>query len=223
MGRSLGQLDEPNGIAVDRNGDIYVAEVGNQRVQKLSAEGRFIAQWKGPDAGFYGPRDICVSADNFIYVVDQGRARIVKFNPTGGVVAIWGSQGQGDGQFNEPTAVSVDANNARVYVADPRNRRIQVFDTSGKFITKWTVNEWQVTGWAFQDLLVDQENARLYVTSPTTDEILVFDLDGTRIGQLKPKPPDKLEGASALALWKGKLYVLCTFADRVTTIDLETK
>lgn len=223
MGRSLGQLDEPNGVAVDNKGDIYVAEVGNQRVQKLSADGRFIAQWRGPDPGFYGPRDVSVSPDNFIYVVDQGRARIVKFNPAGGVVAIWGSAGQGDGQFNEPTAVSVDSNNNRVYVADPRNRRIQVFDTSGKFIDKWTVNEWQATGWAFHDLLVHPERERLYVTSPTTDEVLVFDLAGKRIGQLKPKPPDQLEGASSLALANGKLYVLCTFSDRVRVIDLPAK
>ncbi|MEN3368779.1 MAG: hypothetical protein V7609_922 [Verrucomicrobiota bacterium] len=219
-GRFQGQLDEPNGIAVAGTGEIYVADAGNHRIQKFSVDGHALAHWKGPDAGFYGPRDVWVSSDNFIYVVDQGRARIVKFNSSGGVVAIWGSQGQGDGQFNEPTAVSVDVKNERVYVADPRNQRIQVFDTSGKFIAKWTVNEWQTTGWAFQDLLVDPQTARLYVTSPTTDEILVFDLTGNRTGQLKPKPPNQLEGASALALWNGKLYVLCTFSDRVRVIDV---
>jgi hypothetical protein len=53
--------------------------------------------------------------------------------------------------------------------------------------------------------------------------VLVFDLAGKRIGQLKPKPPDQLEGASALALWNGKLYVLCTFSDRVRVIDLPAK
>ena len=174
-----------------------------------------------PPPGFYGPRDLWVTADNSVYVVDQGHARIVKFNPKGVSVATWGTQGAGDGQFVEPAAVAVSEKNQRVYVADPRNKRIQVFDTDGKFITKWPVPEWQATSWLFHDLLIDQNADRLYAASPTTDEVLIFDLEGKKIGALKAKSPEKLEGASALALSHGKLYVLCTFADRVRLIDLQ--
>lgn len=222
LGGGDGEFREPNGIAVDKDGKIYVADVSNQRVQILKPDGTFIAKWKGPTPGFYGPRDISIGPDDAIYVVDQGRERIVKFNPDGEVLAMWGSAGKGDGQFSNPTAVAVDEKN-RVYVADPRNKRIQVFDANGKFIAKWPVEEWQPTGWAFQDLVIDSKAERLYASSLTTDEVLVFDLAGTKIGALKPKPPDKLEGASALALRDGKLYVLCTFADRVKQISLETK
>ena len=52
------------------------------------------------------------------------------------------------------------------------------------------------------------------------DIILVFDLNGTRIGTLTPKPPDKLEGPSALALSNRKLYVLNMAGNRVSVIDL---
>jgi DNA-binding beta-propeller fold protein YncE len=223
VGRNMGELQEPNGIAVDKDGSIYVTEVGNHRVQKLTAEGRPILQWKGPEPGFYGPRDVCVTANNFIYVVDQGRSRVVKYDVNGIVLAIWGSQGTADGQFNEPTSVGVDEKTEKVFVADPRNQRIQVFDSTGKFLSKWTVNEWQATGWAFQHLVIDSKNERLYATSPTTDEVLVFDLEGNRIASVKPKPPDKLEGASGLALFDGKLYVLCTLSNRVISIVLPPK
>jgi DNA-binding beta-propeller fold protein YncE len=223
MGGDEGELKEANGIAVDKSGNIYVADVTNQRVQKLKPDGTFIAQWKGPAPGFYGPRDISIGPDDSIYVVDQGRERIVKFNPDGEVLAVWGSGGKGDGQFANPTAVAIDAKNNRVYVADPRNKRIQVFDANGKFVAKWPVEEWQQNAWAFQDLIIDSKAERLYASSLTTEEVLVFDLAGTKIGVLKPKPPDKLEGASALALRDGKLYVLCTFSNRVRQIDLETK
>jgi len=50
--------------------------------------------------------------------------------------------------------------------------------------------------------------------------ILVFDLNGAKIGSLTPKPPDKLEGPSALALFGRKLYVLNMAGNRVSVIDL---
>jgi len=219
-GRSPGEFQQPNGMAVDSKGNIYIADVENHRVQKASGDGRFLAQWKGPAPGFYGPRDVWVTPDDVVYVVDQGRARIVKLDANGNVLTFWGSQGEGDTQFDEPTAVTVDPKRQRVYVADPHHRRIQVFDTNGKFLSKWKVDEWQPTGWSFQDLWFDDKSDRLYAISPTTDEILVFDPDGKKLMALQPKPPYKLEGPSALTLLNRKLYVLNAFSDRVTTIDL---
>jgi len=52
--------------------------------------------------------------------------------------------------------------------------------------------------------------------------VLIFDLNGTTIGTLIPKPPDKLEGPSALALVNRKLYVLNMGGNRVSIIDLQT-
>jgi sugar lactone lactonase YvrE len=222
-GYNPGELKDPNGVAVDSNGNVYVADVGNHRVQKLAPDGRFIAQWRGPAPGFYGPRDIWITPDDVVYVVDQGRSRIVKLDANGAVLASWGTQGVSDGQFDEPTAVAVDDKRDRVYVADPRNRRIQIFDTTGKFVTKWPIKDWQPGGWSFQDLAIDPEAQRLYLTSPATDEVLVYDLEGKKLQALKPEPPNTLEGASAIALFQGKLYVLCAFADRVRLLELRGK
>jgi DNA-binding beta-propeller fold protein YncE len=218
-GKGHGQLGEPNGIAVDRAGNIYVAEASNHRVQKLASDGTFIAEWKGPDTGFYGPRRIAVGPDDSIYVVDQGRTRIVKFSPDGQVLATWGSAGSGDGQFRDHTSVAVDPATNKVYVADPRNKRIQIFDASGKFLAKWSVPEWgQPVG--FEDLVIDSQAGRLYASSAHLNGVFIFDLNGTRLGSLMPKPPDKLEGPSALALTDRKLYVLNMGGNRVSEIDL---
>jgi sugar lactone lactonase YvrE len=219
-GSGHGQLGEPNGIAIDRVGNIYVAEVAsNHRVQKLAPDGTFIAEWKGPDAGFYGPRRIAIGPDDSIYVVDQGRTRIAKFSPDGQVVATWGSGGSGDGQFRDHTSVAVDSTSGKVYVADPHNKRIQVFDSNGKFLTKWLIPEWGRPA-GFEDLAVDSKTGRLYASSANMDTVLIFDLNGTRIGSLRPRPPDKLEGPSALALTGRKLYVLNMAGNRVSLIDL---
>jgi DNA-binding beta-propeller fold protein YncE len=221
MGQGPGEFREPCGIAIDSGGNIYVADTSNRRVQKFKPNGTFIAEWKGPADGF-GPREICMGADNAVYVVDEGNARIIKFDTDGNVLAVWGTRGEGDGQFNQPTSVAVDANSHRAYVADPLNRRIEVFHTNGQFVTTWPVQQWRPVqnAWYMQHLQVDSKSGRLYATSTQTDEVLVFNLNGAQIGSLRPKPPDKLEGASALAVANRKLYVVCTFANRVVEIDL---
>ena len=115
--------------------------------------------------------------------------------------------------------MAVDPATNKVYVADPRNKRVQVFDSNGKFLTKWVIPEWgQPVG--FEDLAIDSKAGRLYASSAHMDTVLVFDLNGTRSGSLTPKPPDKLEGPSALALAHRKLYVLNMYGNRLSAIDL---
>ncbi len=213
----IGEFEEPNGIAIDHAGNIYIAEIGSKHcVQKLGPDGTFIAKWA---PGLYGPRKIAIGPDDSIYVVDSGRNRIVKFSPDGQVLASWGSEGSGDGQFRGLSSVAVDSINSKVYVADPLNSRIQLFDSNGKFLTKWIVTEWgQPHG--FEDLAVDSKIDRLYASSANLNMILMFDLNGTRIGSLTPKPPDKLDGASALALLNRRLYILNMAGNRVSVIDL---
>ncbi len=218
-GSGQGQFAQPNGIAIDRVGNIYVADAGNHRVLTLKPDGTFIAEWKGPELGFYGPRRVAIGPDDSIYVVDQGRTRIAKFSPSGRVLAVWGAQGGGDGQFNDPTSVAVDPTTNKVYVADPINKRIQVFDSNGKFLTKWIVPEWGPPH-GFEDLAIDSKTGRLYGSSASMKTVLTFDLNGNRVGSLTPKPPDKLEGPSALALADRKLYVLNMGGNRVSVIDL---
>jgi DNA-binding beta-propeller fold protein YncE len=107
-----------------------------------------------------------------------------------------------------------------VYVADPINSRIQVFDSNGKFLTRWLIPEWGRTH-GYEDVAIDPDAGRLYASSAHINTILVFDLQGNRIGNLIPRPPDKLDGPSALALAKDKLFVLNTASARVSVIDLQ--
>jgi DNA-binding beta-propeller fold protein YncE len=81
------------------------------------------------------------------------------------------------------------------------------------------ISEWGRPA-GFEDIAIDSKMGRLYASSANMDAVLIFDLNGTRIGTLTPKPPDKLEGPSALALANRKLYVLNIYGNRVSAIDL---
>ena len=73
----------------------------------------------------------------------------------------------------------------------------------------------------FEDLAIDSQTRRLYASSAHMNAVFVFDWNGTKIGSWTPKPPDKLEGPSALAVFDRKLYVLNMTGNRVSVIDFQ--
>jgi len=109
-----------------------------------------------------------------------------------------------------------------VYVADLLNSHTQVFDSNGKFLSKWSVPEWREP-LGFEDLAIDPDRGRLYASSAHLSTILVFDLQGNRLGTVTPTPPEKLKAPSALALVKDKLLVLDADSARVFLIPLQNR
>ena len=87
-----------------------------------------------PGSSFNRPADVAWDAAGNIYVADGlgTNNRVAKFDKEGRFIAHWGSTGTGPGQFDGVKAIAVDAQ-GYVYVADARNRRIQVFDATGAY------------------------------------------------------------------------------------------
>jgi tripartite motif-containing protein 71 len=144
FGSGPGQFINPIGIAVDHQGDIYVAEEANPRVQKLSPLGQPIAQWGSLGSGpgqFNMPYDLALDASGNVYVTEPnpfgpGNDRIQKFSPTGTPLAQWGSPGSGPGQFDNPTGLAVDAK-GNVFVVDSGNNRVEELSSTGRFVAQW--------------------------------------------------------------------------------------
>lgn len=119
----------PTNIAVGRDGDIYVADSLNFRVQVLDSQFRFVSAFGAPGNApghFSRPKGIAVDSDNNIYVVDALFDNIQIFNPEGQLLLAFGSPGSGAGEFWLPTGIFIDADD-RVYVSDSYNSRVQVF------------------------------------------------------------------------------------------------
>ena len=214
-GKQEGELAEPNGIAVDSRGNVFVVDAANHKLLKFGAAGNFLREWKGPEPGFYGPRDIALGPDDRLYIVDQGRTRIVSFDPASEQFRAWGTPGAGEGQFLESTGIAIGG--GFVFVAYTGNSRIQVFDLQGKFVRQWEVKAWGKYAWNRPDATYDAEAKRLYVTSGLSKEVLVFDTEGKFLSSRKSGGPEDFNNPTALALFGSekdkRLYVLDTGAD----------
>jgi len=109
--------------------------------------GRGSAPLAPVDGQFRAPTDVAWDSEDNIYITDgYVNSRVAKFDRKGNWVKSWGSRGSGGvhadenpGQFNTPHSIAIDRQN-NVYVADRGNRRIQVFDTDGKFLRMIHVN-----------------------------------------------------------------------------------
>ncbi len=92
------------------------------------------------DGYFNQPTDVAWDSQGNSYFSDGYiNSRVAKANNRGEWVASWGSLGSGPGQFDTPHGIAVGPRD-EVFVADRGNRRIQVFDTSGKFIRQFTID-----------------------------------------------------------------------------------
>ncbi len=138
-GTAEGQFNFPRAIAIGPDGNLYVADSENHRIQVFGTDGSFIRAWGsyGSEAGqFDVPQGIAVDAWGFVYVSDRNNNRIQKFTTDGEFVTMWGSEGIGAGQFIEPRNLAVGPG-GNIYVADSWNHRIQVFDPDGRLVITW--------------------------------------------------------------------------------------
>jgi DNA-binding beta-propeller fold protein YncE len=87
---------------------------------------------------FNRPTDVAWDAAGNIFVADgYNNSRVVKYDKNGRYIKSWGGRGTDPGQFRTVDAIALDAK-GNVYAADRENKRIQVFDNDGKFLTQWT-------------------------------------------------------------------------------------
>lgn len=185
-----GAFNEPWGIAVAPDGSVFVADTWNNRIQKFSPDGEFVAMWGLFGAAespvhFWGPRGVAVDSEGRIFVTDTGNKRVVVFDDQGNDLSAFGGAGMGVAQFDEPVGISVD-DQGRVYVADTWNKRIQILLPQGDSLSYPTHITWDIDAWYGESLdnkpfVAVDRNYNTYVADPIMGRVLVFDLDGNFI------------------------------------------
>ncbi len=206
-GAGNGQLSYASGLTVDGNGNVYVADASNNRIQKFDSSGNFLLAW-GWDVVSSGPNDngtgfeVCTTADTCqagadgsgdgqfsspngvatdgagdVFVVDTYNHRVQKFDSAGAYLSQWGVFGSGAGEFGYPEGVATDGA-GNVYVADTYNNRIQKFDGSGGYLTQWGVNGSGSGEFSYPQDVAADGTGHVYVADTSNNRIQKFDGGG---------------------------------------------
>jgi len=199
VGTLPGQFNHPRGVAVGPEGNLYVVDSDNHRVQVFDADGSFLREW--------GSQCNLSSA--------QGCADLDGDGP----------MAYGDGQFQEPWGIAVD-DDGRVYVADTWNHRIQVFETDGTFLWKWGEYGQTMSGdtWLLygpRDIALDGEG-RVFVTDTGNKRVMVYDSTGIYLGQWGSDgilPGSFSEPVGIDVDGEGNIYVADTWNQRIQVFD----
>jgi sugar lactone lactonase YvrE len=150
-GTDTATFNSPLGVALDKTGNVYVADYGNNLIRKISPAGvvstfagtSIAGADNGPGtaATFNLPESLAIDAAGNVYVADNGNDLIRKISPAGVVSTLAGSgmAGSGNGtgtaaSFNSPFGIAVDAG-GNVYVADSGNNLIRKITASGAVST----------------------------------------------------------------------------------------
>jgi uncharacterized protein (TIGR03663 family) len=188
-----GTFTEPWGVAIDSQGNIFVADTWNHRVQKFDSTGKFLLEWgqagqlnDGSDR-LWGPRGIAVSPDGRVYLTDTGNKRVAVFDTNGKSLFEFGTEGEG--LLDEPVGIAIGPD-GRVYVADTWNMRVAVFTAEGDFQTSWPVQGWASDSLENKPYLAVDGQNRVYITDPEGYRIIVFSSQGAPLavfGQYGPE------------------------------------
>jgi sugar lactone lactonase YvrE len=132
-GGAPGEFNYPTHIAVDRDGNLYVSDTLNFRIQMLTPRGAPLASF-----GLIGDsfldfdkiKGIAVDAEGHIYIVDSAQDMVKVYDRNGRLLMFFGEKGHSYGDFYLPTGIYIDESD-RIYVSDAVNRRVEAFQFLG--------------------------------------------------------------------------------------------
>ena len=195
-----GSIIWPTSIALDRNGNVYLADEWLNRISVFTGDGDWIDKWGTPGLGdgeLNRPSGLAFDKDDNLFLVDSLNNRIQKFTKDGKFLAKWGREGTRDGEFNMPWGIDIDGD-GDVYVADWRNDRIQKFTSEGEFLMKFGAFGTGDGEFIRPSSVAVDKDGVIYVTDWGNNRLQVFDSDGSFI--------TKMTGDATVSKWgKDKL------------------
>jgi DNA-binding beta-propeller fold protein YncE len=179
-GSEPGLLKGPRGFAVDADGKFWVADTGNNRLQKFSFEGNLlqvIGKSGSGEGEFRQPSGITVSPRGNIVIADAGNSRIQVLTAKGMFLGVFGKEGKLAGQLDEPVDVAADGSE-NIYVVDRGNNRIAKYDSTGSLV--WETGKAGKEDGEFNapENIIVSPDYEVYVLDAGNARVQVFDTNG---------------------------------------------
>lgn len=117
---SPGDFSKPAGVAVDAEGNLYVADTYNNRIEIFDADGQFVSTFgkNGDGPGYFSrPKGVAIDGDGHIWVADGMQDRVQVFDQTGQLLISFGGHGLLPGQFQGLVGIAIDKRN-RVFTTE---------------------------------------------------------------------------------------------------------
>jgi len=172
-------LDKPEGIAVDPEGNVFVADYNTGFIKKYDASYKWLMTFSeyGSDKGQNMKSEFMDILDGRLYVPEAGNHRVSVFGLSGKFLFDFSSRGSAPGQMNNPEAAKFSSD-GKLYLTDLRNDRIQVFDKDGKPLTSWGRSGTNAGEFKSPAGLAIDRDDNVYVTEIGNNRIQVFDKTG---------------------------------------------
>ena len=218
-----GVLNNPSGIAVDSNGNIFVSD-GSHRVFKFSSGGTLlltVGSRGNANNQFDLPRGLAVDAQNNLYVADGNNNRIQKFDNNVNYLSTPISGGILPGQVRLPFDITIDSL-GRLIIADSGNDRIQVFDSNGQFLAAFGTRGGGDGQFIRPRSATVAADGSFYVADTYNNRIQVFSNSYTFVKSFGNVGADPGEFGNPSKLIKeagGTLRVVDTSNDRIQSFD----
>jgi DNA-binding beta-propeller fold protein YncE len=127
---SPGDFSLPTNVAVDKDGNVYVTDTLNNRVEIFDADGSFLSEFGRAGDGpgrFARPKGIAIDRDGHIWVADEIQGRVEVFDKDGQLLIYFGERGWYPGQFQALYGIAADNRNNRIITSEQFPGRVQVF------------------------------------------------------------------------------------------------
>lgn len=216
-GSGPGQFHGPSAVALDRQGNAYVTDTGNNRVQKLSSDGVPLRQWGTHGkrtVQFDTPTDIAVTTHGAIYVDDFGNNRIEKLSQAGR---------QLDEIEQMSGSLATNPEDA-VLVANVARRHVWKFSWNADPLGNWEISNLGGARLPFRAGVAFDGQGDILICDRANNRVLKFVLHGTRLAPVATFPAAtdqyRLSRPSGVAIDRiGSIYIADTRHDRIVKLS----
>lgn len=200
LGNTDGRFISPKGMSIDFKDNLFLADTGNDRIQKFNKSGVYLDQfgefsWDDIsetsedtgeilDGSFNEPLDVACGL-NSIFVLDSENHRVSRFDRHFVFVCAFGGQGDYDGEFETPSALDID-DVLNIYVLDSENDCIQKFDVDGNFIMRYGRFGWSEGLLNSPEDLCCLQQGLVWVADTGNSRLIKYDEFGNFIKQTGP-------------------------------------